>query len=100
MNSVDPTYRNTDMPVSERVENLFAQMTLAEKAGFFFQTMIAIGPDGELAGRLYDADLSSADAAGIINAFCGRISRRGKFCGNRCTNQNSKSTARMCSAPP
>ncbi len=50
MNSVDPTYRNPDLPVSERVENLLAQMTLAEKAGLFFQTMIAMGPDGELAG--------------------------------------------------
>jgi beta-glucosidase len=46
---VDPTYRDASLPVDERVENLLGQMTLQEKAGLFFQTMIAMSEDGELA---------------------------------------------------
>jgi len=46
---VDPTYRDASLPVDERVENLLGQMTLQEKAGLFFQTMIAMSQDGELA---------------------------------------------------
>jgi beta-glucosidase len=46
---VDPAYRDAALPVEERVENLLAQMTLEEKAGLFFQTMIAMSQDGELA---------------------------------------------------
>lgn len=34
---------NTDLPVDDRVELLLAAMTLEEKAGLFFHTMIAIG---------------------------------------------------------
>ncbi|GAA1957079.1 glycoside hydrolase family 3 protein [Agromyces allii] len=45
---VDSTYRDASLPVDERVENLLAQMTLEEKAGLFFQTMIAMSQDGEL----------------------------------------------------
>ncbi|GAA1440883.1 glycoside hydrolase family 3 protein [Leifsonia poae] len=47
---VDPTYRDPSLPVEERVENLLGQMTLDEKAGLFFQTMITIGEGGEIAG--------------------------------------------------
>ncbi|SFR67771.1 beta-glucosidase [Agromyces sp. CF514] len=46
---VDPTYRDASLSVDERVENLLGQMTLEEKAGLFFQTMIAMSQDGELA---------------------------------------------------
>jgi len=46
---VDPTYRDASLPVEERVENLLGQMTLEEKAGLFFQTMISISQDGGLA---------------------------------------------------
>ncbi|GAA1496403.1 glycoside hydrolase family 3 protein [Paeniglutamicibacter kerguelensis] len=49
---VDPAFRNAGLPVTKRVENLLSQMTLEEKAGLFFHTMITIGEDGELA----DAD--------------------------------------------
>jgi beta-glucosidase len=45
---VDTRYRDSALPVEERVEILLSQMTLAEKAGLFFQTMISMGPDGEL----------------------------------------------------
>jgi beta-glucosidase len=46
---VDPTYRDASLPVEDRVENLLGQMTLEEKAGLFFQTMISMSQDGELA---------------------------------------------------
>lgn len=46
---VDPTYRDATLPVADRVENLLGQMTLEEKAGLFFQTMITMSQDGELA---------------------------------------------------
>ncbi|HYP72781.1 MAG TPA: glycoside hydrolase family 3 N-terminal domain-containing protein [Microbacterium sp.] len=36
------------LSTDERVELLLAEMTLEEKVGLFFQTMIAMGPDGEL----------------------------------------------------
>ena len=45
---VDSRYRDSALPIDERVEILLSQMTLAEKAGLFFQTMISMGPDGEL----------------------------------------------------
>ncbi len=45
---IDTRYRDASLPVDERVEILLAQMTLAEKAGLFFQTMIAMGEGGEL----------------------------------------------------
>lgn len=48
MTTVDTSYLNRDLPVDERVERLLAQMTLEEKAGLLFQTMISMGPDGEL----------------------------------------------------
>ncbi|MDQ7876720.1 glycoside hydrolase family 3 N-terminal domain-containing protein [Microbacterium sp. QXD-8] len=40
---------DASLPVAERVELLLAEMTLEEKAGLLFQTMITMGEDGELA---------------------------------------------------
>ena len=45
-------YQDPLAPVSVRVADLTARMTLPEKAGLLFHTMIGIGPDG----RLADAD--------------------------------------------
>jgi beta-glucosidase len=45
---LDTRYRDANLPVDERVEILLAQMTLEEKAGLFFQTMIAMNEDGTL----------------------------------------------------
>ncbi|PRB10306.1 beta-glucosidase [Microbacterium sp. MYb72] len=39
---------DADLPVDERVELLLSEMTLEEKAGLFFQTMIVMGEGGEL----------------------------------------------------
>jgi beta-glucosidase len=44
---LDP-YEDPRRPVEERVDDLLAQMTLAEKAGLMFHPPIGIGPEGEL----------------------------------------------------
>ncbi|MFE6965580.1 glycoside hydrolase family 3 protein [Agromyces sp. NPDC057679] len=46
---IDTRYLDAGLPVAERVEILLSQMTLEEKAGLFFQTVIGINPDGTLA---------------------------------------------------
>jgi beta-glucosidase len=45
---IDTSYRDPSLPIEDRVERLLAQMTVPEKAGLFFHSMISIGPDGEL----------------------------------------------------
>ena len=44
---LDP-YEDPRLPIEERVEDLLSQMTLEEKAGLLFQTMIGMNPDGSL----------------------------------------------------
>ncbi len=39
-------YQEARRPIAERVEDLLARMSLAEKAGLFFHTMVMIPPDG------------------------------------------------------
>ncbi|MFF2275678.1 glycoside hydrolase family 3 protein [Agromyces sp. NPDC058126] len=46
---IDTRYLDASLPIAERVEILLSQMTLEEKAGLFFQTVIGINPDGTLA---------------------------------------------------
>jgi beta-glucosidase len=45
---LDP-YEDSRLPLEERVEDLLGQMTLEEKAGMLFQTIIPVDPDGSLA---------------------------------------------------
>ncbi len=45
---LDP-YEDPRCPIEERVEDLLAQMTLEEKAGLMFHTIISVNPDGTLA---------------------------------------------------
>jgi beta-glucosidase len=88
---IDLSYRDSSLAVDERVDALLRQMTLEEKAGLFFQAMIAMNPDGSLA----DADpamgiptaeeyilhrgmnhfnlLSVADTAGAIAEWHNRV---------------------------
>ncbi|MGG7465247.1 glycoside hydrolase family 3 protein [Plantibacter sp. YIM 135347] len=47
--AVERTWLDATKPVTERVELLLSEMTLEEKAGLFFQSMITIGEDGGLA---------------------------------------------------
>ncbi|MGB0388535.1 MAG: glycoside hydrolase family 3 protein [Ardenticatenaceae bacterium] len=44
---LDP-YEDARLPISERVEDLLAQMTLPEKAGMMFHGMIPVGQNGQL----------------------------------------------------
>ena len=44
---MDP-YEDSRLPSAERVADLLGQMTLEEKAGLLFHTMIGINPDGTL----------------------------------------------------
>jgi beta-glucosidase len=44
----DLGFRDARLSIEDRVERLLERMTLEEKAGLFFHTMIAPGPDGQL----------------------------------------------------
>lgn len=59
---LDTRYRDASLPIAERVEILLSQMTLEEKAGLFFQTVIGINPDGTLAEEPGAAGGGSTDA--------------------------------------
>lgn len=41
-------YKDASLPVEQRVEDLLARMTTAEKAGLLFQDIILMGPGGQL----------------------------------------------------
>jgi len=45
---IDERFRDPALPIEERVEILLHQMTLEEKAGLFFHTMILMGENGHL----------------------------------------------------
>lgn len=47
----------------------------------FIDYEYAHGSEGELTGRLYDAKLSTSEAAKIINAFCEKITTSGRHAG-------------------
>ncbi|BEL09088.1 glycoside hydrolase family 3 N-terminal domain-containing protein [Actinoplanes sichuanensis] len=42
-------YQNAALPVEDRITDLLGRLTLAEKAGLMFHTMIAVDPDGTIA---------------------------------------------------
>ena len=46
-NSQFDPYEDASRPIEERIEDLLARMTLAEKAGMMFQTIVRIGDSGE-----------------------------------------------------
>ncbi|WP_420630313.1 glycoside hydrolase family 3 protein [Candidatus Leptofilum sp.] len=50
-NGVLDLYEDSRRPINERVEDLLNRMTLAEKAGMMFQTMMGINKDGSLADK-------------------------------------------------
>lgn len=57
--SIDERFRDSSLPVEERVEILLTQMTLEEKAGLFFHAMISMGEDGALSDGDEEFDLPS-----------------------------------------
>ncbi|CAK7244610.1 MAG: hypothetical protein STHCBS139747_006154 [Sporothrix thermara] len=44
-------YKNASLPIQDRVDDLLARMTTAEKAGLLFQNMVVMGPGGQLATK-------------------------------------------------
>ncbi|MGN8027650.1 glycoside hydrolase family 3 protein [Microbacterium sp. 22242] len=61
MTDTEKPWLDAALPVEERVELLLREMTLEEKAGLFFHTMISLGPDGELSEGDPAFDLPSTD---------------------------------------
>ncbi|KAJ5380660.1 uncharacterized protein N7496_003088 [Penicillium cataractarum] len=49
-NESSPLYKDPLQIINRRVSDLLSRMSLAEKAGQLFHTMITMGPDGTLAG--------------------------------------------------
>lgn len=58
-NATLPIYRNDTYCVDDRVEDLLSRMTLEEKAGQMFHTLLRIGPDYTLDPGSYDANAPS-----------------------------------------
>ncbi|MFH1523565.1 MAG: glycoside hydrolase family 3 N-terminal domain-containing protein [Chloroflexota bacterium] len=68
---LDP-YEDPRRPVEERVADLLSQMTLEEKAGMMFHTMIGMNMDGTLVetrGRISPVSTSDVIAARLLNHF-------------------------------
>ena len=68
---LDP-YEDPRRPIEERVEDLLKQMTLEEKAGMLFQTMIGMNKDGTLlekTGMFPVPQTSDAIAKRLLNHF-------------------------------
>jgi len=68
---LDP-YEDSRRPIAERVEDLLSQMTLEEKAGMMFHTMIGMNKDGSLlekAGMFSPVQTSNLVANRLINHF-------------------------------
>jgi len=68
---LDP-YEDSRRPIDERVEDLLAQMTLEEKAGLMFHTMIGMNKDGSLLeeiGPLSPVPASDLVVRRLINHF-------------------------------
>ena len=64
-NSILDIYEDPEIAIEERVEDLLSQMTLEEKAGTMFITMIGIHPDG----RPLDMPLFSFNIMNTIFSF-------------------------------
>lgn len=58
-------YQDAELPVEQRVEDLLARMTLAEKAGQLFHTMLAMQPDGSTVEK-GDASMVPLDTSGML----------------------------------
>jgi len=60
--TLDP-YEDRRNPVADRVDDLLAQMTTAEKAGLLFHTFVTPGANGELAGPLNPFNILPVEVA-------------------------------------
>ncbi len=75
-------YEDPRQPVDERVEDLLAQMTLEEKAGTMFHSMIGMNPDGTLtekasvrSGPTTTSDVVAVKLLNHFNVLFGQKSR-------------------------
>ncbi|MEU4090607.1 glycoside hydrolase family 3 protein [Streptomyces aureus] len=60
-------YQNAELPVEQRVEDLIARMTIAEKAGQLFHTMLAMKPDGTPVEKS-DPGMIPIDTTGMLHS--------------------------------
>ncbi|GAB6902361.1 glycoside hydrolase family 3 protein [Kineosporia succinea] len=71
-NGVLDPYEDTRLSPEERTEDLLGRLSLAEKAGLMFQTVIEVGPDGDLvetAGRISKSPTSEVVTGKHLNHF-------------------------------
>ncbi|GAB3284810.1 glycoside hydrolase family 3 protein [Kineosporia babensis] len=71
-NGVLDPYENRSLSAEERTEDLLARLSLAEKAGLMFQTVIEVGPDGDLvqtAGRISKSPTGEVVLGKHLNHF-------------------------------
>lgn len=61
---LDP-YEDPRCPIEERIADLLAQLTLEEKAGLMFHTMLPIGPDGNVAEG--EGPFGTVSTAALVN---------------------------------
>ncbi|CAL9649345.1 Beta-hexosaminidase [Streptomyces sp. enrichment culture] len=59
-------YQNPELPVEQRVDDLIARMTVAEKAGQLFHTMLAMKPDGSTVEK-GDAGMVELDTTRMLH---------------------------------
>ncbi|KAF7555669.1 hypothetical protein G7Z17_g1961 [Cylindrodendrum hubeiense] len=57
MSTSPAPYRNASLPIEERISDLLARMTLEEKAGLLFHSMIRPGAGGELSGPVPEMEI-------------------------------------------
>lgn len=69
--TMDP-YENPTLPVEERVSDLVGRLSLAEKAGLLFHTVIEAGPDGtvlETPGQISKSPTPAVVLTKLLNHF-------------------------------
>ncbi|MFG2328093.1 glycoside hydrolase family 3 protein [Streptomyces sp. NPDC048604] len=87
-------YENPSLPVAERVADLVGRMTLEEKAGLLFQTMIAINPDGTLVepepGAPDDDPMRASTSAMVIGKLMNHFNLFGAAAPRRMAEWNNR----------
>ena len=74
---LDP-YEDSRLPTADRVTDLLGRLSLAEKAGLMFHTVIEAGTDGSLLEKRYTEKISSRLSAFVPFNFVGEDIRAQK----------------------
>ena len=61
---LDP-YEDPHRPIEERVKDLLAQMTLEEKAGLMFHTVVEVAQDGSLTPNIRYSQASITEVVAV-----------------------------------